>query len=326
MKRSIIILCIGLIFTHLFISCNKEVPSNQLFESGLNEDLSFLSSGTEREYHLYLPEEHQERPLVVLLHGNGSNNDELLGLSSNITAPYRVWMEIAEENDLILVVPNGSQGDSGKRGWNDCRNDAEGNPEEDDVDFISDLLGHLEDVYEYDANKVYVCGTSNGGHMAYRLAEELPSKITAFASIVSSIAANSQCIESETPVSCLFMNGTEDGILPFEGGEMKSDRGLVLSSEESIDYWITKNQTDKQAIVVEFDDLDVNDSSSVRKSTYSNGLNNTEVVLYEIEGGGHTEPSIKERYSNVFKILVGEQNGDIEMAEEVWNFFKNKSK
>jgi len=48
--------------------------------------------------------------------------------------------------------------------------------------------------------------------------------------------------------------------------------------------------------------------------------------LIEVVGGGHTEPSIAERYSNLFLLVVGNQNGDFEMAEEVWGFFSDKSK
>jgi len=43
---------------------------------------------------------------------------------------------------------------------------------------------------------------------------------------------------------------------------------------------------------------------------------------YEVVNGGHTEPSIQERYSNLYKLIVGNQNGDIEMAQEIWGFFR----
>ena len=38
--------------------------------------------------------------------------------------------------------------------------------------------------------------------------------------------------------------------------------------------------------------------------------------------GGHNAPSIQERTESFF--LTGNQNGDIEMANEVWPFFVNK--
>jgi polyhydroxybutyrate depolymerase len=47
-------------------------------------------------------------------------------------------------------------------------------------------------------------------------------------------------------------------------------------------------------------------------------------VLYEVRGGGHTEPSLTEHNRRLYKRIVGPQNRDIEMAEEVWSFFKNR--
>ena len=61
-------------------------------------------------------------------------------------------------------------------------------------------------------------------------------------------------------------------------------------------------------------------------STNINGTYDTEVAFYEVVGGGHNEPRMSERYSNVFKAIVKEQNGAIEMATKVWNFFKTKIK
>ena len=46
----------------------------------------------------------------------------------------------------------------------------------------------------------------------------------------------------------------------------------------------------------------------------------------KLNNGGHTEPSISERYSSIWLSIVGNQNGDIEMANEVWDFFKTKTR
>jgi len=171
-----------------------------------------------------------------------------------------------------------------------------------------------------------VTGTSNGGHFSIRLAEELSDKITAFAAMVASNSVNSVCTTSTTGVSALFMNGTDDPILPYEGGEMPSNRGEVYSTEDSVAYWVNKNATDTVPEITNLNNANTNDGSTVTKYLYGNGQNGTEVALYEIDNGGHTEPSIAERYSNIYLLLVGNQNGDIEMANEVWDFFKTKSK
>ena len=65
----------------------------------------------------------------------------------------------------------------GSRGWNDCRNDAPGNPDTDDVAFLSQLIDKIKAEYNHDNDRVYVAGVSNGASMAIRLAQEIPEKI-----------------------------------------------------------------------------------------------------------------------------------------------------
>jgi len=43
-----------------------------------------------------------------------------------------------------------------------------------------------------------------------------------------------------------------------------------------------------------------------------------------IFGGAPVPPSAGERHARRYRRIVGPQNGDIEMAEEIWAFFKDK--
>ncbi len=318
---------IALIFLS-FISCqdDDDIPNPTPSPlTGLLKNKQLESNGIEREYHLFVPDNYSNQPLVVLLHGNRSSHDDIIG-EDDITAPFKVWLSKAEQDDFLVLIPNGTLGSNNRRGWNDCRTDAVNNPIANDVLFIEDLLDSLENEYNFDNDKVYVAGISNGGQLAFRLTQEIPDRITAFASVAASIPENSACSESTVPISALFMNGTDDPILPYFGGEMASNRGTVLSTQQSVNYWTTRNGISTSPIIENFPDINTTDDCTVIKSLYQNGDNNTEVAHYEIVGGGHTEPSIQERYSNVFLIWVGKQNGDIEMADEIWNFFKDKSK
>ena len=308
----------------LTLSCTKKEDLNSLpGEQGWHKNNTIDVSGTSRNYHIYLPQDASNAPIVILLHGNRSSNDELLGFT-NAKAPYKTWENIAAQENIILIVPNGTDGSSGHRGWNDCRSDSEGNPDANDVLFIDKLIDFIVNEHDADATRIFAIGTSNGGHMAMRLAQEMPEKLTAFAAIVASNPVNSQCAIATSPISALFMNGTEDPINPYEGGAMKSNRGEVFSGQETIDYWVNRNQADSNPTVTDLADSDTSDNCTVKKHVYANGMNDTEVVFYEVIGGGHTEPSISERYGNLFKAIVKEQNGDIEMANEVWSFFKTK--
>jgi polyhydroxybutyrate depolymerase len=274
--------------------------------------------GITRTFHLYNPSQTVNTPIVFLFHGNGGSADNIAGLS-HVKAPYVPWFDIAANEGLILVIPDGTIGLKNSQGWNDCRNDAPRIPATDDVGFINTLLDTLQQTLRYDVRKVYMVGTSNGGHFVMRLAQDMPERITAFASIVAAGPANSKCTTSTIPVSALFMNGTADPLVPYLGGN--TENGSVLSTDSSIAYWVKRNGTKDTPIITEFPQKS---SSKVISYRYAQGLNGTEVMLYKVEGGGHIEPSRRERYSFLWTAFVGTQNGDIESAEEIWSFFKGK--
>jgi polyhydroxybutyrate depolymerase len=306
------------------LSCGKKDISPE-FEKGLLENQSISIDGIYRNYHIFIPNNPTNAPVVFLFHGNGGNNDDLLGLT-NVKAPYKVWLDIAAQENLIIIVPNGMLGSSNSRGWNDCRNDAPSNPTSNDVQFVNYLLDFVKAKYSSNASKVFAVGTSNGGHFAIRLAQEIPNRITAFASIVAANSVNSKCTNSNVKVSALFMNGTDDPIMPYNGGQMSSNRGEVFSTDNTISYWVQRNATSMTPEISNLPDINTTDGSTITKYVYKNGGSGTEVVLYKVNNGGHIEPSKIERYSSLFLLAVGKQNGDIEMANEIWNFFKDKTR
>lgn len=102
------------------------------------------------------------------------------------------------------------------------------------MQFIVNLLDFIKEKYNSNDSKVFAVGTSNGGHFAIRLAQEIPDRITSFASVVASDAANSECSDATTNVSALFMNGTDDPILPYNGGS--TEDGEVISTESTVSY------------------------------------------------------------------------------------------
>ena len=291
----------------------------------LLRDQTIDINGLERAYHLKLPESPENNPLVIILHGHTGSHDQTIGDESG-KSPMKLWLNLAEEEDFVVAVPNGTLGPEDTRGWNDCRSDSDRNPDSDDVLFLSQLIDELTTEYNLNSQRVYVAGLSNGAAMAMRLAQEIPTKLAAIACIVNNLPLNSKCTDSTTPISVLYMNGTADPLIPYEGGQVASNGGQVQSTDRSIAYWIERNGTDQTAVVEELADVDKDDGSSISKFTYPNGSDNTEVVLYRVMGGGHTSPSLVERYSSLYKVVVGSQNGDIEMSSAVWDFFESKSR
>jgi len=296
--------------------------------AGLVKDQTLQVGELTRTYDLYIPERRGDDPLplVVLLHGHMGDADLMLGKNRK-AAPYKRWLDIAAREGLIVAVPNGAVGSDGYRGWNDCRADAQTNPKTDDVAFIDRLIEAVAVRAAVDRRRVYVHGTSNGGNMVYRLAQELPDHFAAFAAVVAAMPARNACREPTRPVSLLIMNGTDDPILPYRGGPVgrrardKEARGTVLSTADSVKYWLARDGITTDPAVTDVPDTDPHDGSTVHIERYTGGKSGSEVVLYEIRGGGHTEPSRSERFGLLYRLIVGKQNGDMEMVDEVWKFF-----
>ena len=295
---------------------------------GLLKDQTLAVDGSERSYDLYIPATGTagSYPVVLLLHGHLGNADVMTG-ENRKAAPYKVWLEIAERERLLLIIPDGERGADGYRGWNDCRADATILPHTDDVAFIDRLIETVAAKYPIDRTRVYATGTSNGGDMVYRLALERAAVFAAVAPVVGAMAARSQCGMPVEPVPILIMNGSADPFQPWQGGVVgrgnKADaiRGTVISVADSVAFWVNHNAITAAPISRDLPDIDTHDDSTVRVTRYTGGRDGSEVVLYAVRGGGHTEPSLSEHYSFLYRLIVGPQNGDIEMAEEVWRFF-----
>jgi polyhydroxybutyrate depolymerase len=321
-----LLIFVVILFNISTVCAGEKTPTT----SSLIQHKTVQIDGIERTYDLYIPTGlgTGTHPLIFLLHGHSGSASQLTGQNGK-AAPHKVWLEIADREKLILVIPNGTVSPDGERGWHDCRADAETNPKTDDVKFIKELIQTVARSYAVDRSRVFVSGFSNGGNMALRLAIELSDQIAAVAAVGAAMPKTNVCGIPAHPVSVLFMHGTTDPILPYEGGKVTigwAKRGGVISTDASVQYWVKYDQTKTEAEVKKFPRSNPGDRSSVTRYLYCCGREGTSVVLYKIEKGGHTEPSIKERYSGLFKEIVGSQNGDIEMAAEVWQFFKDKQK
>jgi polyhydroxybutyrate depolymerase len=113
----------------------------------------------------------------------------------------------------------------------------------DDVGFVLEVLEATAREYALDRASVYAAGVSDGGQMAYRMGIEHPDRFAAIAAIVAQQPSphNSSCREPRGPISVLVMNGTEDPIIPYEGGEASFhgwfSAGEVQPIEGTISLW-----------------------------------------------------------------------------------------
>lgn len=295
-------------------------------QAGTDQRFSLIHDNLERTFHIHFPsyfDKSVSLPLVIALHGRGGNGESM------ILVTRKGFDRLADRDGFIVVYPDGVE-----LNWNDGRMDEEANDRAhreniDDTGFISSLIDFMIEGYNINPDRVYVTGISNGAIMSYRLACELSGKITAIAPVDGSIPGKLllNCTPLK-PVSVLAINNMNDPLVPFNGGEIfghfhRVRLGLVLSANESVEYWVGRNKCATSPVISDEPDRDPKDGTRVSRKEFSGGIDGTEVILYSVDGGGHTWPG-GFQYLPVW--LIGKTSRDIDANEIIWEFFKRHSR
>jgi poly(3-hydroxybutyrate) depolymerase len=170
--------------------------------------------GVVRSYRVFAPPtvgSRQRTPLVVVLHGGGD--------SVQSTVDTTMFDQQAEKGNFVAVYPQGTRLE-----WNAgfCCGSA---PERkvDDVGFLDQMLDRVEADYSIDTTRVFLTGVSNGAMLAYVYACQHADRVTAVGSVAGSMVLDT-CRPSR-PVSVLEVHGTQDPLVPYQGGHV--DQSIV---------------------------------------------------------------------------------------------------
>jgi len=280
-----------LLFVSLIITCYGQAQTTK--------EGSFMHNGLLRTYRLYIPAKYNPAvkvPLIINLHGHGSNNIE--------QEAYGDFRPIADTAGFIIVHPNGTLDFINKMSWNTF-----GFSTVDDVGFISALIDTISAKYTIDKKKVYGTGMSNGGFMSYKLACQLSSRIAAVASVTGSMTIDNllNCAAIR-PVPVMEIHGTADETVPFIGNGFFSDIPTI------VDYWVKNNHCASVPVLTQVPDVNKTDGCTAERYVYKNGDLGSTVELYKIMGGGHTWPGAL--------YTIGVTNMDFSASTEIWRFFR----
>jgi polyhydroxybutyrate depolymerase len=261
--------------------------------------------GRERSYLVHVPPKYDPKkptPVILLFHGAGSDGA--------MHVQFTGMNEKSDAAGFIAVYPNGT-GLGRLLLWNvDGRHG-----QADDVKFVSALLDDLATVVNVDARRVYASGCSMGGMMCYRLAADLSDRIAAIAPVAGTMVGEAN--KPNRPVPVLHFHGTADKIVPFKGSRQGTSKFLAFKSvEETIRIWCQIDGCPNTPKVTEFPDK-VDDGTTVKRKVYGPGQDGAEVVLIEIEGGGHTWPGRKPPVG-----FIGKSTLDISANDLIWEFFQ----
>lgn len=171
------------------------------------------------------------------------------------------------------------------------------------------MIKYFHEKYGISKSKVVAAGFSGGEHMAYKLGLTMPVQIKAIAAVVANMpdSSSSDCANANQPIPVLIINGTDDSVNPWQGGEMfvnNSSYGVVRSSQKSFEYWSTLAGYTGIPVRKILPDADPTDKKTIYAYTFAE-KNKPRVELLEVKGGKHDYP------------------GDIDVWVYTWKFFRS---
>lgn len=288
-----------LLFVIIFlVACNRSArtdaetntPSLPSSRTGSYEE-SIITSNTTRHFRLYIPSSYTGNapiPLVLNFHGLKSNSAEQEALSG---------MSIkAEQEGFIVVYP-------------DARNDqwAVGTNSESAIDkqFVLDLLEWMTSHYVIDQKRIFATGISNGGGMTNRLGCDMSNIIAAIAPDSGAYNFWQDCHPTR-PIPVLAFHGLEDELIAYEGG---TSNVMLPPIEKWAFAWAARNECSNSPEITTPVD-------TVTLRTWSNCLDNADVLLYTIANHGHSWPG-----SPIMPKSITSQA--INATDVMWDFFIN---
>jgi polyhydroxybutyrate depolymerase len=281
MKKSILLF---IFLLTIFSSCEKDDNRNPEECSFNNNVQSIVHDGVNREYVLYIPNSYDGTssvPLMLNFHGFGGSASDYMQRAD--------MRSLAEVDTFILVYPQGSCLD-GSSHWNPCPTGGDNKSTADDVGFVESMISEISSQYNVDMERIYAAGYSNGGMMAYGLANYKSDLIAAVASVSGTML---DCTgPTNHPMPVVHLHGTSDSVISYNGS---TDWNSVQST---LDHWINFNNTDLTPTITS--------DNNIERYVYDQGDNSVSVEHYKFIGGEHVW------FSSTFQ----DQNA----SDLVWNF------
>jgi len=262
---------------------------------------AMLSSGERREYLLHVPKSYahgRPTPLVISMHA--------AGLWPAAQMETSRWNEAADEQGFIVVYPSGVGGD-GPRIW---RADHEAGLMK-EVQFISELIDTLEANYSIDPTRIYANGLSNGGGMAFVLSCRLSDRIAAVGMVAAAHLLPSNWCADRRPVPMVAFHGTADPVTPYHGGKSWAAPRPFPDIPTWTASWAERDRCGPkptESVV----------ATDVTRIEYPGCADGTAVVLYAVQGGGHTWPG----GSLLPEWMVGRNSNGVDATSLMWAFFQ----
>lgn len=278
------------------------------------------SGALTRSYLLHVPKQlTHPAPLVIVMHGYTGSADSIMS--------YSGMNEVADEEGFVVVYPQGTVDQQGNAFFN-VGYEFHADASVDDLQFIRDLVAHLQDELTLNPDKVFATGMSNGADMSYLLACQASDIFRAVAPIAGVMMKETfdTCSPSR-PLPIFEVHGTNDEVSLFNGDmENSGGWGPYLDLPATIAFWVELNGlTLKQSSNLL--NNAANDSSHIIFDRYWSETQDNEVWFYRVVDGGHHWPGVQfDWWRNPMAWwYFRNANQDIDTSRVVWSFFESMS-
>jgi len=270
---------------------------------------SIVSSGQKREYLLHVPpgyDRARPMPLIISMHGAAGWPAQQMNTSR--------WNQLADEQQFIVVYPSGNDV---PKIWHI----AGGAALTRDVRFISDLIDKLEAAYNIDPTRIYADGLSAGGGMAFVLSCALSDRIAAVGLVAAASQLPSSWCTAARPVPLIEFHGTADPFVPYAGGLSQSAFAPTRFDPNAKPFpsiltwtadWARRNRCGVDPVHAAI-------AADVTRLEYTDCAAGAAVVLYTIQGGGHTWPGGKPFPK---WMMTGATSNGVDATRRIWEFFR----
>ena len=177
----------------------------------------------------------------------------------------------------------------------------------DDVDFVCDLVRHLQKTHGLSRKNTFYSGMSNGGEMCYILAMQRPDVFSAYATIAG--LTMQWLYKGYTPkkaVPIMEVHGTADKTSMWKGDPYnKGGWGAYISVPQAVGVWVAQ-------------------ARCTHEITEELPLIRNKVILHKYMGGEPAwegGPAVEVR---LYEIVDGKHSwglGDMDTCREMWKFF-----
>lgn len=184
-------------------------------------------------------------------------------------------------------------------------------PDADDVGFLRALAATLAAEQPVDPRRTSVCGLSNGGRMAARLALEASDAFAA--AVVVAGAWNGEGGVPPRPVPLLWIHGTADRHIPYEGGRGTAGR--------AVEHLPVREQLLRLAALM---GCEGKPRRTFRGAAFRDAFrhrgSDVEVALWTLPGAGHAWPG-----GRAWSPAADRPDPDFHATEEAWAFLARYS-